>query len=196
MMYCEMFNKFNQINLNHLNEVLQLKTPNRYLLFRNLYQKFLRKISQNNRLFAKHFTIYFLINVPLGCISLRLLFHTKIFVQSLTILLYLSQILVLVIIHFIASQTNHKIVSICKQMMKQFVIDTTIIKPIDSLKINCFIQAFYTKNRYGFTYWGFGKITMFSFFKVRNNLKESTFFIKSLILFSIILFLLVCTVLL
>lgn len=122
-----------------------------------------------NALFGKVFLVFMLVNYPINCFILMssLFSDVPISYRILLLMFCLHQMLVIIIIHFIVAKFNVKLLKSNLQTIHIIVHYGRRITQLINLKMNLFIQSFYTKQQYGLTYWKFGLISFSSFIRVR-----------------------------
>ena len=131
-------------------------------------RKILIYILTINPLMGKIFLLFLIINFPINCFLLmRIIFGNSEFIFKFVIAMICNQqMVVIILLHFIIAKFNGKFL---KPNLKTIHIAVHYSKWLTeqmNIKINLFIQAFHTKQRYGITYWKFGIVSFGSYWKV------------------------------
>ena len=153
------------IRLHQLQSILKRKSKQKFLYFRKFYIKSIVHLSKSNNVFGNIFLVNLLINLPDNCITcLLIVFSVSNVFNIVLYILAICQIILIGFLHIIVVGSNTAQKKLCKQMMKMHVgHHDTVIR---SIKLNLFVQDFYSKKNYGFTYGHFGLISMMAFTKV------------------------------
>ena len=156
------------INLIQQNRVLQAvyySKSIKYLWYQGLYMKSIANVIQSNEYFGKVFLVFMAFNFPINCYLIIQLFSSfSITMKIIIFLLCWMQTTVIFALHFIMAKLNSRLR--IKKFVSSYLSNRIFFNIRANLRISLFIQAFYTKKRYGFTYGALGIVSLFSFTKV------------------------------
>ena len=165
MVYFVMTFKTVSIRIHQLQSILKEKSKRKFHHFRKLYINSIVHQSKSNRVFGKVFLVNLLTNLPSNCITcLLLMFAIENLFNILLFTCGVCQIFLIGFHHIIAAQSNTKMKKLSKQMMKMHVGHQDTVR--NTVKLNLFVQDYFTKKSYGFTYGHFGLISMMTFSQV------------------------------
>lgn len=169
------------IRMHQLQSILKDQSPKKFVHFRKLYIKSIIHQSKSNKVFGNVFLVILIINLPGNCITcLVILFSKNNIFNILLYILIFSQFFLIGFLHIIAARSNTTQRKLCKEMMKMHVGHQDTVKR--TIILNLFIQNYYTKKNYGFSYGPFGLISMMTFTQVcfciikQSNFSTSKFF--------------------
>lgn len=129
----------------------------------------LKMITRMNSFFGKSFFAFLAATIPLNCllVSSLIFSHVPPFAALFVVTIALQESACHLFIHLLVAHLNKRILAPVQTFLRVHYqrgkfLHTTKHK----LKCAYFIEAFWCRKQYGLTYYKFGKISMFSFFKV------------------------------
>lgn len=133
-----------------------------------VFRKILHYISSINPYFGKVFVSFLGISVPVTCVLLKLTLFDQ--MKTLFVLVFLllivHQFACIFGVHFFFARRNFQLRELNKRILK--IPFNRRLHRRTGIKLALFVQATYTRRKYGLTYWKFGRISMLSFAKVRK----------------------------
>src|SRR5699024_490504 len=126
-----------------------------------------------NRVYGKFFIYFLLVNCPLNFFFVSTLIHGSISgFTSLFIGFYaFSQLWCIFVIHLLIANFNRKIHAPSRLFIRLNMYNKLVNRKY-RIKLDNYIHAFHTGKRYGFTYYTMGRISVFSFVKVKISKAE------------------------
>lgn len=156
-----------KLRLKHLKSILKSKKLKNYFGLQKLFTRYLVNCLQSKRMYANFFLFYLLISYPTNCCVIHFMYKIDdLFVRFALSIVMVEQIISIVLLHIVIANLNTELFVTSKQAMRQFTQNNHRFNVRSKLKYSLFIQAIFTKNRYGMTYGKFGQITALTFFKV------------------------------
>ena len=156
------------INLWFLQKIYQIRNSKnvyKFLWFIRVYIKSLVNIHHSNNYYGNIFLIFLAAHYPTNIVLVLEIFSSiNPTLKSILFLIFIVQVAVIFALHFCIATYNSRL-QITKFYI-QFLSEKKFSGSRANLKINLFIQTFYTKKHYGFTYGALGIVSLFSFTKV------------------------------
>ena len=165
IMYSIMISLTIRIKQDQLDKLLKSQHRYKFILFRRAYIKSLIHLSKSNKSFGKLYLVTLLIQFPMNCISILLYFSIEnIILKSWLITLIIFQLVFIMGIHLMLARLNADIANSSKQMMKRYIHQQDPI--VRSIRMNLFIQTYFTNKQYGISYGSFRIVSMITYTKV------------------------------
>ena len=159
-----------RIKCHQMTEMLYWNNIMKYIQFRRLYTKNIVHLCQAGRLFGTKFVIFIIVNIPINITMINILRTRRDFIFILfSSFIFLQQFLCIVGIHILVANINQKNFLVCATFMKLFVPNNCKFQKRTNLKLNFFIQTFFTKKLYGYSYGNLALISMMTFMKVLKD---------------------------
>lgn len=136
-------------------------------MYRKNYIRTLIFILKVNRYYRDIFLMFLLANFPANVmVVIKLLGEFNIITFLVLLIFFSEQAGAIILLHLAIATFNAQHNNTCKQMISQFVPYHNRVPSRYNFKLNMFIQAYYTKKKYGITYGRFGLISLLTFTKV------------------------------
>lgn len=134
------------------------------------YISTLRMISRMNGFFGKSFFAFLAATIPLNCLLVSTLIFTSgvsPFAAFFVVVIAMQESACHLFIHLLVAHLNKRILAPVKIFLRVYYQKAKFLHTAkQKLKCAHFIEAFWCRKSYGLSYYKFGKISMFSFFKV------------------------------